>query len=181
MMPTILRRSPLLLVLAIVSPFALAAQQATGTVSGRVTDEAGNPIAGLFVNVFRPALPFYFVAGATTDGDGRYSVLVPAGSYKVLFPSNGGPFLDEWWNDKGSFETATTVDVAASVGAIDAVLARGIVISGHIRTSDGTPLAGAIANLSDGTTTCCTLGSPSKTIRSPGCGELTRTKLECPT
>ena len=123
-------------------------------INGRITDEAGHPVVGLFVNVDRPTLPFTFVAGASTDSDGRYSVLVPSGSYKVFFPNYGLPYLTEWWDDKATVETATVVEASSSVSNINAVLARGVVISGHIRSASGIPLAGS-ALLADGNMPCC--------------------------
>ncbi len=123
-------------------------------ISGRITDDAGHPVAGLFVNVDRPTLPFTFVAGASTDSDGRYSVLAPSGSYKVFFPNYGLPYLSEWWDDQTTFETATVVDASSSVSNIDAVLARGVVISGHIRSATGAPLTGS-ASLADANVPCC--------------------------
>ncbi|HEX9607520.1 MAG TPA: TonB-dependent receptor [Gemmatimonadaceae bacterium] len=76
MMLTILRRGALLLVLAIVSPFALAAQQATGTVSGRVTDASvgrGLPDVAVLVTGTR--------IGTLTGPNGEYTISgVPVGA-----------------------------------------------------------------------------------------------------
>jgi len=69
MMLTILRRGALLLVLAIVSPFALTAQQATGTVSGRVTDASvgrGLPDVAVLVTGTR--------IGTLTGPNGEYTI-----------------------------------------------------------------------------------------------------------
>src|SRR6267154_1359499 len=69
MILTILRRGALLLVLAIVSPFALAAQQATGTVSGRVTDASvgrGLPDVAVLVTGSR--------LGTLTGPNGEYTI-----------------------------------------------------------------------------------------------------------
>jgi len=76
MILTILRRGALLLVLAIVSPFALAAQQATGTVSGRVTDASvgrGLPDVAVLVTGSR--------LGTQTGPNGEYTISgVPVGA-----------------------------------------------------------------------------------------------------
>ena len=76
MILTILRRGALLLVLAIVSPFALAAQQATGTVSGRVTDASvgrGLPDVAVLVTGTR--------IGTLTGPNGEYTISgVPVGA-----------------------------------------------------------------------------------------------------
>ncbi|HEX9127596.1 MAG TPA: TonB-dependent receptor [Gemmatimonadaceae bacterium] len=76
MILTILRRGALLLVLAIVSPFALAAQQATGTVSGRVTDASvgrGLPDVAVLVTGSR--------LGTLTGPNGEYTISgIPVGA-----------------------------------------------------------------------------------------------------
>ncbi|MFI6762823.1 carboxypeptidase regulatory-like domain-containing protein [Micromonospora sp. NPDC050417] len=60
-------------------------QVPTGTVQGRLTDQAGNPVAQ--ASVYLDAGPFfYFAPGATTDADGRYSIThVPAGEVTLQF------------------------------------------------------------------------------------------------
>jgi len=124
-------------------------------ISGRVTDEAGQPIAGVNVNIDNAGLPFTFVTGPVTDADGRYSGTVPPGSYKVYFFTGSLPYVPEWWNDKASFTEADPIDATASVGAINAVLARGVVISGHVTSTGGAPLPGAIVYIAPGDRACC--------------------------
>src|SRR5690606_17717172 len=53
-----------------------AAQQA---VNGRVTDNAGEPLAGVSVRVKSTS------AGVSTDENGRYSINVPAGNPVLVF------------------------------------------------------------------------------------------------
>ncbi|HMI48295.1 MAG TPA: carboxypeptidase regulatory-like domain-containing protein, partial [Gemmatimonadaceae bacterium] len=79
MTPSIVRRGALLIVLALVSPFALAAQQATGTVSGRVTDLSigrGLPDVQIVVTGTR--------IGAVTGANGEYTLTgVPIGTRTI--------------------------------------------------------------------------------------------------
>jgi Carboxypeptidase regulatory-like domain len=55
-----------------------------GTISGRITDADGSPISGASINVTGPTR-----ATTTTDRDGRYSVSVPPGIYRILVRAGG--------------------------------------------------------------------------------------------
>lgn len=70
----------------IIAALALAACTAktpetpeTVTISGRVTDYAGNPIDSVTVSWLNPAFSGYYYA--TTDADGRYTARIPKGRY----------------------------------------------------------------------------------------------------
>ncbi|HZD86194.1 MAG TPA: TonB-dependent receptor [Gemmatimonadaceae bacterium] len=113
MILTILRRGALLLVLAIVSPFALAAQQATGTVSGRVTDASvgrGLPDVAVLVTGSR--------LGTQTGPNGEYTISgVPVGARTLTVRRIGY---------QATTETVTvvpgataTADVALHVSAVN--------------------------------------------------------------
>jgi len=52
------------------------------SISGRVTDASGNPIAGVTVSAFGGP-------SATTGSDGYYTIWLPAGTYTVV-PSRSG-------------------------------------------------------------------------------------------
>ncbi|MHB0948399.1 MAG: SusC/RagA family TonB-linked outer membrane protein [Gemmatimonadaceae bacterium] len=69
--PTPLRRTALMAAALLVLPLALSAQVAT--VTGRVTNESGQPVVGAVVTL--PSLGL----GATSREDGRYTITVPAG------------------------------------------------------------------------------------------------------
>jgi hypothetical protein len=60
-------------------------QVPTGTVQGRLTDPAGDPVPA--ASVYLRGSPYrYFAASATTDADGRYSITqVPAGEVTLQF------------------------------------------------------------------------------------------------
>lgn len=114
-----------------------------GSISGEVTDAAGNPLAGICVSVFN--LDGYDYAVTSTGEDGTYRVTdLPEDSYKVQFSEyclrrkGGSPqpvaasgsssssssvivvafaprrgYLTEWFDDKLNFESADPVPVHA--------------------------------------------------------------------
>ena len=113
MILTILRRGALLLVLAIVSPFALAAQQATGTVSGRVTDASvgrGLPDVAVLVTGSR--------LGTLTGPNGEYTISgVPVGARTLTIRRIGyQPTTETVTVVPGATATA---DVALHVSAVN--------------------------------------------------------------
>ena len=109
-----------------------AALAAGGSISGTVTDNSAQALAGICVSVYDAQ--FAFRAGGCTDAAGHYRTTgVLSGSYKVVFDDKNGPFLEEWYNNATSSATATPV--AVSVGSvtsgIDASLAAGRHDFGH--------------------------------------------------
>ncbi|WP_245849597.1 SusC/RagA family TonB-linked outer membrane protein [Hymenobacter crusticola] len=79
-----LRQVTLLLVLLLTLALPRAwAQQATTEISGRVTDEKGSGLPGVTVQVKGTT------SGTSSDGDGKYTVKVPAGASSLVFSSIG--------------------------------------------------------------------------------------------
>ncbi len=107
------RRGALLLVLAIASPFFLGAQQATGTVSGRVTDASvgrGLPDVQIIVTGTR--------VGAVTGANGEYTLNgVPIGARTLTVRRIGyQPTTQAVTVVPGS---TATVDIALRVSAVN--------------------------------------------------------------
>ena len=68
-----------------------AEAQQTVTLSGRVTDAAGQPVSGAAVELFR--MPDWtWIDGQDTDGNGAYSLSAPPGTYLFRVLPHG-PFL----------------------------------------------------------------------------------------
>lgn len=122
-----------------------------GAIAGRVTDSAGHGIAGVSVSSYDPADPGAISHGAITGADGRYTVTgLSAGSYQVCFYSQAatGPsttgYLDECYDNQPPYsDSATPVPVRlghTSTG-IDASLATGGAITGHVTDTSGTGVA----------------------------------------
>ena len=118
------------------------------TISGTVTGPDAAPLPGICVdaNVVQPSGNTDWVQGSTTAADGTYVLAqLPATDVRVHFrPCNGGPYVEEWYADSLDPSTATPVSLTAgeSRTGIDAQLAAGITVSGHVSDPDGNPIAG---------------------------------------
>jgi hypothetical protein len=75
-----------------------------GTISGRVTDEEGNPLGGIFIDVLEvtdEGPPFDSPAGTTTAANGTYRFpFTPAGTYVVGFTDLDGTYVNEYYDDQ---------------------------------------------------------------------------------
>jgi hypothetical protein len=111
-----------------------------GTLSGRVTDTSGQPASSVCVYA-APIDPSLSGEQAFTDSEGRYRVAgMSAGTYKIEFSDCGdGTLLAEWYDDQPDFDSADPVSVTlgADTGGIDAVLALGGAITGHVTVPSG--------------------------------------------
>jgi hypothetical protein len=131
------------------TPGINAQLEMAGKISGRVTDSSGNGVENIPVNVYD--FNFQFINGTWIDtgSSGYYSVKVPAGTWKVAFfaTQSTGFYLDEWYNNKKTFDTADGVTVVAGqiTSNIDAQLETGGKISGRV-TDAANPTVG-IANV----------------------------------
>lgn len=111
----------------------------SGIISGRVTDDQGNPVANLLVIAFPPGEDMLGGFYAVTDKNGRYRIAnnLNTGDYNVtlIFPKG------YVWN----FMNAKTVHVVAGseTANVDFQLERSGIISGVVVYSDGTPAANA--------------------------------------
>lgn len=115
---------------------------ADAAITGRLTDTAGRPAAGVAVHAAREG-GFGRVVGAVSAADGSYAVqgLVP-GRYRLRAPA--GEFLP---TELGEVEVPTAT---SSVPGPDAVLARGASVSGTVRDAAGDPLADAFVRITQG-------------------------------
>lgn len=113
-----------------------------GSISGRVTDEASNPLQGICIEVYGDAW-----GSGRTDAFGGYVVgALPTGSYTVTFHDCNEParYLSEAYNDRRDPEAPDPVAVVQGQETleIDASLALGGSISGRVTNEAGEPLEG---------------------------------------
>lgn len=121
--------------------FALSAG---GSITGRVTDEAGAPIANARVRAIDPDT--HARGGARTDDDGNYSISgLKTGSY--LVSANAPGYLPQFYNGAADRDSATPVAVTegSTTPGIDFALSSGGSISGVVTDEEsGDPLAGRV-------------------------------------
>jgi 5-hydroxyisourate hydrolase-like protein (transthyretin family) len=131
-----------------------------GSITGTVTDDQGNPLGGIFVDVLRitdNGPPFESPAGGTTASDGTFDIgfIPPGDSYVVGFNDLSGTYVPEYYDDRLSIFEADqiTVTPAGVTPGIDARLATAGHLSGTVTNSDGQGLGGIgiqLAHLVDG-------------------------------
>ena len=101
--------------------------QQTVTLSGRVTDAAGNAVSGAFVSLER--LPgWLFTAGQETDRNGNYRLSATSGTYLLRVQPQHGPLIAQ------RIELTLSTNSARSI-----VLERGVTMSGRV-TANGQPV-----------------------------------------
>lgn len=111
------------------------AQLSTGaTISGTITDDAGNPIP--FASAYALKAGDVFSSGGFADSSGNYTIpALTAGDYTISFDASGaGNYAAAWWNGATTQSTATVVHVddQQQVTGIDATMGAGATISGTI-------------------------------------------------
>jgi hypothetical protein len=141
-----------------------AVMRRTVIVSGHVTDSSGlHPVSGLEISAQDGTQPCcQFLNGTQTDAAGAYSLYVPQGStVKVEFgvfsgTPPGTDLIGQWWNNEPTFDTADRIEATADVPNIDARLAAGFVVSGHVsEQGSGVALSGVHVQLVDSAVPCC--------------------------
>lgn len=116
------------------------------TVSGRVVDEAGQPVSGGFVYAYLSSDLTGTRGGASVASDGSYTITgLPSGEYLLKAGPGWGSeseLVDEYWQDVYDADAAARVDLVGGQSfAADFELNDGAVIEGTV-TADGAPVAG---------------------------------------
>ena len=104
-----------------------AAAQQTVTLSGRVTDTAGQAVAGAHVTLHRLPGPI-FMGGQDVDANGTYRFSVAPGTYS-LQADTPGPFIAQRQELTLATDTTRTI-----------VLESGVTLSGRVTGSTGQPV-----------------------------------------
>ena len=118
-------------------------------IAGRILDPGGQPVYHAFVCVDTP-----FPTGRIcrpTDENGVYRVTTRPETYTVqVLPPNGSDLLAQYYGGGRTWLDANTVTVRAQPVTVDVHLARGVKVTGVVRSQSGVPLEGAYINVSDG-------------------------------
>ena len=123
---------------------------ATASITGRVTDGTGTPLAGIWVNIFDGVSKVY-LASTNADANGYYSATVtaPYDKVKVQFSDWGWVYATEWYDGKVFFSTADAVDISGggTFTNVNASMERKGVISGTVTFDGGSPAAGVFVDV----------------------------------
>ncbi|MEO8033107.1 MAG: carboxypeptidase-like regulatory domain-containing protein [Acidobacteriota bacterium] len=110
------------------------ALQRGGTINGRIL-AGSTPIGNATVSVYN--LSGTRRGFAQTDATGAYSIVVPAGSYKLVAYDANGVFAPKFFRDANSFATADVIAITAQqTKPVDLLLQRAGIISGTVLDSD---------------------------------------------
>lgn len=119
---------------ALLGPSPAPAGAAEARLAGTVTSEAGGPVAGVRVRLYRDGTG-YTEHFADTATDGTWAIPgVPDGAYRVVFSDPTLAHVAEWWGDTPLRSASTVVDVAGGDEDLDVALARGAEVRGTIAT-----------------------------------------------
>jgi len=123
--------------LELLVPFSPVWAQQEVTLSGRVTDQAGQPVEGAFI--FFEQIGFIFVTGDNTASDGSYQLSAPPGTYRLTVVPNRGPLIP------------LVIEPFTLTGNTtrDFVLEKGFTLSGQVTDSSGAPVAHVFLSVED--------------------------------
>ncbi len=130
-------------------------------ITGRVTDNAANPVVNQFVRVYDSNGSQ--IAFGWTDNNGDYvanGILVEDGQCKVRFQQNQNNQALEWYNDKPSFGAADWVSIQPrqTTSGINAQLVNQGRIQGQV-TNSASPIANVLVTAYDPTQTLVSVSS----------------------
>lgn len=109
-----------------------------GQISGRVTNEFGEPIYGAEIYAYSNGFIFLW---ADQNGYYRFDRLLPRAYRLSATYGNNGPYYSEFYNNVATFAEATEVEVALDeVVNIDFVLRAKKQVSGKVTDEAGNPL-----------------------------------------
>lgn len=126
-----------------------AAAAGSGTISGKVTKPGGGALANIDVTLYEKVdwdgETWWEPTDSTgTGSDGTYSLLVPAGTYRLGFDDyTNGAYAGEYYDNAGNVDEATDVVVAdgATAAGKNAELAVGGRITGKVTKPGAVGLA----------------------------------------
>ncbi len=120
-----------------------AALSTSGHIQGTVTDEAGQPLPHIAVEVF-VGEDFGWRSYTLTDENGHYDVSgLSKGSYYLGFLDRAGQYSVEYYDDMADLSQAISVTIQAgsTISNIDAILSQSGGITGYVQNEVGDPVS----------------------------------------
>jgi photosystem II stability/assembly factor-like uncharacterized protein/protocatechuate 3,4-dioxygenase beta subunit len=120
-----------------------------GSISGRVTDRDGNPLAMAQVTAFNGSAGS--ASGAWTNANGEFRLAqLRTGNYKLRIRPNN-PLGFGWYENAGSLEDAAPVSVqaGAETSGINAQAGNGAAVAGRVTDGSDNPIQGVSVNAYD--------------------------------
>lgn len=112
-----------------------------GRFTGMIRGASGQPVAGVTAGAYDAAE--VLVSSSTSGTDGRYTIVVPAGEYRLAAYDPLYRYAVTYAGNAASFETSVPLTVAAATEVTsDFTVISGIPVRGTVATRDGSPLAG---------------------------------------
>ncbi|MDP1677967.1 MAG: carboxypeptidase regulatory-like domain-containing protein [Bacteroidota bacterium] len=120
----------------------------TGSFSGTITDESGNPVSNAYINAL-DSLGTYW-GSIISDNQGNYVVgNLQTSTYKAQ--GSGSGFIPQWYDKKSTKESATSFKVTKGFDTpnINFVLSRGGSISGIVKDKNGVGIPNVYVTVRD--------------------------------
>ncbi len=122
-----------------------------GALGGRVTDNAGKPLAGIYIGLeiertsYDGVVSWFGATNGGTDDNGYYKIEgLDPGNYRVAFQSQSGPpfYINEIYDNVYAYDAATIVPVTAGelITGINALLDVPGTITGLVTDGNGAAL-----------------------------------------
>ncbi len=129
--------------------------EAFPTITGSVKADDGSAVPWAYVVAY--SLTGSEVGYAETESDGTFEMPVEPGTYRLGFSDDDDSFVDEYWQDKPTFQTANSVVVGQ--GGVTGIDARVAFLPAPVRTPvlnyapprvEGWTAVGQVAKVTDG-------------------------------
>jgi protocatechuate 3,4-dioxygenase beta subunit len=121
--------------------FVLESIRGKGAISGQVKGKDGTPLSDCYVYAYGQGYSYSSGGSTNTDENGRYTIDgLKSGNYKLHCEYTGqGIFVNEWYKDEQSYESATGVTVTEPkiTTGINFVLEYGGTIKGKVLCASG--------------------------------------------
>ena len=132
---------------------AVSGALANGTLSGTVTGSGGQPLANAKIEVQSVGWGNYYLYAANADGNGFYTLSLPAGDYVLKATQPNSYYMAYYYNNAANMArlNAVTITENNTTTVSPALIAGAGAISGKITDKSGNPVSGQYVYVSNST------------------------------